>query len=544
MTVTLDPMRGVAEAMLRQLAPPPPPKARKWATPGELAKALDHTTVQTPALDVIDRELVNLADGDDDRLQIYCPPQEGKSQRVSRRFPTWLLAHDRTLRIGIVSYNDAKALRWGKAIRRDVQSNPQLGIKLRQDSRAAGHWETEQGGGIFCVGIGGGITGEAVDILIIDDPFRGRAEAESKTYRDAVWDWWESNGSTRASANFKVVLMNTRWHEDDLSGRLLKKEPGRWRVVSIPAIAGKDIAVKQPDGSLKTVWVSDGPDPLGRQPGEELVSVQGRKRGYFHSLHEIRSPYVWRSIYQQNPVAAEGNLFRRGSFRYWHDMPADPSRHGVLGGKRVDLDGRVVYLDDCWRFATVDLAASVKTSADWTVVAAWAIGPDGDLVLLDRVRVRVVEEDHWDAARPLVSRWALSSVFVEKSFISSTMVIEATKAGIPVEPVAADTDKVTRAIPATSKLKAGRAWFPAGASWLDVWCDELAAFPSGTNDDQVDTFSYAARVVSAHWLPQESAEQEQARRAGGRPDDGAIGAAFAAATGAQPNGTNFMTMNY
>jgi len=544
MTVTLDPIRGVAEAMLRQLAPAPPPPARKWATPGALARVLDHTTRQTPALDIIDRELVDLADGDVDRVQLYMPPQEGKSQRVSRRFPTWLLEHDPTLRIAIVSYNDRKALRWGKAVLRDVRSNPQLGIRLRPDTRAAGHWETEQGGGIICVGIGGGITGEPVDVLIIDDPFRGRAEAESPTYRDAAWDWWESNGSTRLSSRGKVVVMMTRWHEDDLAGRLLKHEPGRWRVVSIPAIAGKDITVKGGDGAEQTVWVADGPDPLGRQPGEELVSVQGRKPGYFHGLHAVRSPYVWRSVYQQNPVAAEGNLFRRNLFRYWHEMPPDLSRHGVLNGARVDLGDRTVQLDDCWRFATVDLAASVKTSADWTVVAAWAISPDGDLILLDRVRVRVVEEDHWDVVRPLVSKWVLSSVFVEKSFISSTLGIDATRAGIPVEPVAADHDKVTRAIPATSRMKTGRVWFPAGASWLDEWCDELAAFPSGTNDDQVDTLSYAARVVSAHWLPQEPAEAEAARRSGGRADDGAIAAAFAAATGAQPNGTDFMSMQY
>lgn len=543
MPVTLDPVRGVAEAMLRHYAPPPPRPPRKWASPGAMASALDRTNRTTPALELIDQALVELADGDTDRLQIYMPPQEGKSQRVSRRFPAWLLAHDPTLRIAIVSYSDGKALRWGKQIRRDIYAHPELGITLRKDSRAAGLWETEQGGKLICVGIGGGITGEPVDILIVDDPVRGRAEAESPTYRDTAWDWWESNGSTRLSSRGKVVLMMTRWHEDDLAGRLLKEEPGRWKVLSIPAIAGKDLVVKGGDGAEHTVWAHDGPDLLGRQPGEELPSVQGRKPGYFHGLHEIRSAYVWRSVFQQQPVAAEGNLFRRGSFRYWQAMPPDPSRHGLTGGQRVDLGDRVVYLDDCWRFATVDLAASTKTSADWTVVAAWAISPDGDLILLDRIRKRVVEDDHWDLARPLISRWALSTVFVEKSFISSTMVIDATKSGVPVEPVAADTDKVTRAIPASTRLKAGRVQFPAGAPWLDEWCDELAAFPSGTNDDQVDTLSYAARVLAAHWLPQESADQVDARRAG-RPDEGAIGAAFTAATGSHPNGTDFMSLNY
>lgn len=537
MSLTLDPVRGVAEAMMRLYAPPPPKPARKWATPGVMAKALDRSTRTTAALDLIDRELVELADGQVDKLMIFCPPQEGKSQKVSRRFPAWLLSHDPTLRIGIVSYSDGKAARWGRQIRRDLMAHPELGIALRRDSRAAGRWETEQGGGLVCAGLSAGITGEPLDVLIIDDPVRGRAEAESATYREAAWDWWESNGSTRMSSRGKVIVMMTRWHEADLAGQLLKAEPGEWRVVNIPAIAGKDITVKGGDGTEQTMWVHDGPDPLGRQPGEELVSVQRRKPGHFLHLFKVRSAYVWRSVFQQRPVAAEGNLFRRENFRYWQQVRADPDRHGRMGGQRAECGDRVVYLDDCWRFATVDLAASLRTSADWTVVAAWAISPDGDLILLDRARARVKEGDHWGLARPLMERWALDTVYVEQSFISATMVIDATASGVPVQPVNADTDKLTRALPATTRIKAGKVWFPAGADWLDVWCDELAAFPTGTNDDQVDTLSYAARVVAAHWLPAEPAPEQRQRVT---QNEGVIGAAYEAATGAHPNGMNYL----
>lgn len=462
------------------------PPVRRWATPGEMAAALDPTHRTTPALDRIDDELVEIAELRNDRLMVFMPPQEGKSQKISRRFPAWLLSTDPTLRIAIVSYAGDKAIRWGRQIRRDLLTYPDLGIELRADSRAAGRWETTRGGGLICVGIAGGITGEPCDVLIVDDPIEGRAEAESKTYRDAAWDWWESNGSTRLSSRGRVVFMMTRWHEDDLAGRLLKNEPGRWRVLKIPAIA-------------------DSPnDPIGREVGEELPSVQSRKPGYFRWLQEHRSAYVWRSVYQQNPTAAEGNLFRRPDFRYWKPMPADTTRHGATGGRRVDCDGRAVYLDDCWRFATIDLAASKRTSADWTVVSAWGITPDGDLVLLDRARSRAEEAEHFELARPLISRWALDCVFVEQSFITATFVIDATASGIPVQPLKADTDKITRALPATTRVKGHRAWFPAAADWLDEWTDELASFPSGTHDDQVDTFSYAARVAAAHWLPAES----------------------------------------
>lgn len=493
------------------------PKTRKWASPGAMATALDPTHRQTAMLDLIDRELVDLLDGDNgDRLAISCPPQEGKSQKVSRRTPAWLLAHDPTLRIAIVSYAANKAERWGRQIRRDILAHPQLGITLRQDSRAAGRWETEQGGQLVCVGMAGGITGEPVDVLIIDDPVEGRAEAESQTYRDAAWDWWESNGSTRLSSRGKVLLMMTRWHEDDLAGRLFANEPGEWRIVSIPAIASEN-------------------DPLGRAPGEELLSVQRRKPGYFRHLQLTRSAYVFNSIYQQTPTAAEGNLFKRQDFRYWHPMPADPARHGRLSGARIDLGSRVVMLDDTWRFITVDLAASKRTSADWTVASAWAIA-DGDLILLDRGRERLEKTEHWDLVQPLQQRWAIDTVYIEETFISSTLAIDATRAGIPVQPVTPDTDKITRALPATSRVKQHRVWFPAAADWLDIWCDELASFPTAAHDDQVDTLSYAARVVSAHWV----ADEAPARPA--RDDDTAT-QAYAAATG-HTTSTDFMSVSY
>lgn len=320
-----------------------------------------------------------------------------------------------------------------------------------------------------------------------------------------------------------LVSHNTRWHEDDLAGRLEAREPGDWRTVRIPAIAGPG-------------------DPLGRRPGEELVSVQKRTSGYFRKLQQTRSAYVWNSIFQQTPTAAEGNLFKRQDFRYWQQMPADRSWHGVMAGQRVDLGGRTVMLDDCWRFITVDLAASKRTSADWTVASAWAISPDGDLVLLDRNRGRLEEAEHWDHVRPLQQRWHADTVFIEQSFISTTLAVDATAAGIPVQPLTADTDKITRAIPATNRLRQGRVWFPAHVDWLDDWCDELASFPSAAHDDQVDTLSYAARVVSAHWLPSETALEVEARRSAQR-EDGPIEQAYAAATGGSA-GLDLMSINY
>lgn len=434
-------------------------------------------TWRTPALDLICEELVRLADGDSDRLMVFIPPQEGKSTTVSQWFPVWLLESDPTLRIAVVSYQAQKAVKWGRRVRNLLVENPKLGVRIKSDTRAADHWETEAGGGMISVGIEGGISGEPVDVLIIDDPVRGRAEAESKTYREMAWDWWESNGSTRLSSRGRVVLMTTRWHTDDLAGRILTEEPEDWRVVSIPAVAERD-------------------DQLGRAPGVELQSVQGRPPGWFHKLQKQRSSYVWQSIYQQRPTAAQGNLFKRGNWRYWEPV----TDYGGVG-TAISLGGTVVGLDQCWRFATVDLATSMRTSGDFTVAAAWALTLGGDLVLLDRVRDRISEADHFERIRPLIGRYRLDTLFVESRMFGTTLVYEAGAAGIPLSELKADKDKLTRALPAAGRQTQRRVWLPARAPWLDEWLDECAEFPTGAHDDQVDVLAYAVRVAVTGWSP-------------------------------------------
>jgi predicted phage terminase large subunit-like protein len=438
-----------------------------------MAVDLEPNTRQTPALKVLDRELVDLAELRNRRLIFCMPPQEGKSERVSRRFPAWLLDYDGSLRIGVVSYEKETAVRWGRVVKRDLQ-HELLGISLLEDSQAAGRWETFDGGGMYCVGVGGALTGRPIDVLIIDDPFKDRAQAESPVYRQRVWDWWENVGQTRLSPRGIVILILTRWHEDDLGGRLEKA--GGWRVVKIPAIAETDN------------------DVLDRKEGEEMISAQGRPKGHFVKLRETLSPYTWLSLYQQRPSPAEGNILRRADFRYWHRM-----------GELFVTDGHTFSLPDCRRFITVDLAASKRTSADWSVASAWALSPFGELLLLDRVRARLGEEDHFDLVQPLRSKWLNPAdlVHVEATFHDSTFVYAAGSAGIPIAKLVADTDKITRSLAAANMLKAHRAYFPPADAvpWLKEWEDELAGFPNGAaHDDQVDTFSYAAEVALRDWV--------------------------------------------
>ena len=295
-------------------------RARKWARPGDMARTLDPGTRDSPALRLIDRELALLADHkvDADSLAIFCPPQEGKSQRVARRYPEWLLAHDPSLCIAIVSYEKELATRWGLQILRDIShAGDALPISVMPDSSAAGRWDTPEEGGLYCVGVGGALTGRPVHVLVIDDPHKGREEAESPVYRERAWDWWENVAIERMAPGGIVVFIATRWHTDDLAARVLSRPgPRRWRVLTMPAIAGDR-------------------DVLGRAPGEEFPSIRGREPGYFASLQATMSSYVFASVYQQNPVAAAGNFFRRQSFRYWRPGDGlDPARLAARGDLR------------------------------------------------------------------------------------------------------------------------------------------------------------------------------------------------------------------
>ena len=508
------------------------PKTRTWATPGELARALDPGTRESLALRMINLQLVKLADHrvPADGLMIFCPPQEGKSTAVSRRFPEWLLQHNPSLRIAIVSYEQEMAVRWGRQILRDIRhAGPRLlDVSIMADSSAAGRWDTPQGGGVYCVGVGGALTGRPVDVLVIDDPVKGREEAESQVMRERAWDWWENVALTRLAPGGVVCLMMTRWHESDLAGRILSgPSPLRWRVLSIPAI-------------------SQGPgDPLGRGEGEEFPSIRDRQPGYFANLRATITPYVWQSIYMQTPTAAQGNVFRRAAFRYWRTTVGQPNPASILArrhmaGAWIELEGRRVDLTDpaVWKFATCDVAASEKTSADWTVVSVWAIDREGDLILLDMARARVEMSDHFAMAKPLRDRWAFDLLYVEHQWWSKTLITDARAAGIPVAEVQADTDKLTRAIPAAGRVHAGKVHFPADAPWLEDFENELASFPRGAHDDMVNTLAYAARIAAAHWTPADP----PARKPPVGPELERIAAAYAAATGNGGHEIDIMTV--
>ncbi len=436
---------------------------------------------------------------DESGLMVTMPPQHGKSTTVSKKLPVRYLAANPDHRLLLTSYEDTKASRWGREVRNLITAREEwLGISISADSKAVNRWQLDGfDGSMICAGVGGPLTGEPGELIIIDDPVKNREEANSEPIQSRNWEWYTDVVMTREQADSKVLLVMTRWSEGDLGGMILEEEPEDWRVVNLPAIAGDD-------------------DVLGRKPGEALCEELHPLEKLLKQKRRMRSRFA--AIYQGTPTAPEGHKFKRSDFRYATVEHADEAYYRLAHTPdKVEL----VRVADCFRFSTVDVAATEKKSADWTVVSTWDLAPiyDGDdptaLILVDRRRVRV--EVHLpllvDVHKVQKPNW----IGVEKATYGLAVIKAARRHGLPVRKLKAESDKVSRSETAQTWLQNHRVFFPRGADWLSEWEHELLLFPNGRFDDQVDTLGYAAIeadkiVLPDRRQPEPSSRQRKARR--------------------------------
>jgi hypothetical protein len=246
-------------------------------------------------VELLSKKFAAVAMGEIPRLMVFMPPQHSKSTIVSEWGPTWYLGNFPRKRVILASYAAEFAASWGRKVRNNLlEFGGQFGLRLADDSKAASEWSTHAGGGMLTAGMGGGITGRPADLMIIDDPFKNSEQAGSRLYRDSVWDTWQSAAVTRLQPGAGVIVMHTRWHEDDLAGRLLAApDASRWEVLCLPALAGPD-------------------DPLGRAPGDALWPERFSTDDLAVRRQEVGS-YFWNALYQQDPPSLTGHALY-GSF--------------------------------------------------------------------------------------------------------------------------------------------------------------------------------------------------------------------------------------
>lgn len=462
-----------------------------FPAPGDLAQALVPATVQTPALELIDQELVAALKqseaGFSPRLMIFMPPQEGKSERASHFFPLWLLMHNHDLRIGIVSYDKSTAERWGRDIRNDINNfdgsdgQLDLGLRLRMGSKSAGRWQLDgHRGGVYCVGIDGALTGRAVDVLIVDDPVKNRADADSKLIRQQAKDFWTSTARTRFGPNTIIVIIQTRWHEDDLSGWLLEeaKRPGMppWRIVNIPAKAEK--TEDQYGNPIPNML----PDSLGREIGEYLISARGRDREMWEQTENEVGSRDWAALYQQRPAPETGNIFLRKWWRYYEHPRAIRQPDGSY---RALAPGRLIQSWDC-AFKDTD-------QSDFVVGGVWH--QNGyEVTLLDMIAIRADVVGTCQAMLELSMKWPQAHLKLVEDKANGPAVISVMRKKIGgIVEYQPKGSKLARAYAVAPFCEAGNVFLPSPsmAPWISEYVTQMASFPNAANDDMVDMTTQA-----------------------------------------------------
>jgi predicted phage terminase large subunit-like protein len=409
------------------------------------------------------RKLEAVERGEIRRLMVFLPPGSAKSHYANVMFSAWFVGRNPKAALLVCSASGSLAEQWGRRVRNIVAQPlfPRIfGASLSQDSTAADRWATTEGGQYYAAGVGSSIVGRRADLCVLDDPVADREHADSPNERERLWQWYKWDLWTRLKPAAAVILIQTRWSEDDLAGRLLADaEAGgeHWEVVSIPALAEDD-------------------DPLGRAPGDPLWPDWFKPEMFAEARRNARS---WSALYQQRPMPESGDYFKADWFRYFSEPPARATLH-VYGASdyAVTADG-----------------------GDWTVHVVAGVDPDDNLYVLDLWRGRTAS-DKWIEAlldmaeqwRPL--DWAEETGQIVKSigpFLEQRM--NERRVYFSRQQFTSARDKPTRAQSIRARMAMGKVYLPKNAPWVADLTAELLSFPAGRHDDCVDVLSLLGRLL-------------------------------------------------
>lgn len=422
-----------------------------------------HHLVMVEGLEMIERNEIDV-------LILTLPPGSAKSSYGSVAFPAWYLGRNPKNCIIAASHTGELAERFGRKVRNTIQSQIHKSIfpasGVASDSAAAGRWETTEKGEYFAAGVGGSITGRRADLCLIDDPVKSREEADSATIRQKQWDWWRDDLSTRLKPGAGVVIIMTRWHEDDLAGRLiddLKSSRKRVKIISIPMEAQED-------------------DPLGREVGEPLwpewftpIMIEEAKR----------EPRTWSALYQQAPRPIGGGEFKREWLNHWIKQPAS-------GNKIIIVDPS---------------SGKSKTRGDFTSMWVIGRGQDENLYVLDGLRDRLNLTERCEELFKLVRKWKPAGVGYEQYGLQADiefikMQQEAQQYRFKIIELGGGIkkeDRIRRLIPL---FQGAEIWLPQslikvgsdGHNYdvIEMFIQEYLSFPVGAHDDALDNL---ARIV-------------------------------------------------
>ena len=421
----------------------------------------------------LERFSKQVANRESPRLMLFMPPRHGKSTLASQNFPAWHLGHHPEHDIITASYSASLAMDFSKMVR-DKAASPKYrnifpGKGLDPDNKNAEGWKTKHGGVYVPAGVGGPMTGRGAHILVIDDPVKNREEAESETTRNTIKNWYTSTAYTRLAPGGGVLVILTRWHEDDLAGWLLSQADqgaDQWEVVRYPAIAEQDEEHRKTGEALHPARY---PLPALQQ----IKKAVGRRD--------------WRALYQQDPIGEEGDYFSAKDLKFY------------TRDERPPLDELAIY-------AAWDLAIGTKEHNDFSVGLVAGIDRQLNLWLLDAYRGRWTSLEIVENLFACYDRWRPAITGIERTHVEQAigpLLTEQKRAqrklAFRIEPLKPGRrDKRSRAAPIRGLMEMGRVYLPREKEWADDLVDELLKFPNGKHDDQVDAIAWLGQMIEMY----------------------------------------------
>lgn len=418
-----------------------------------------------------------VVDGTIKRLLLMLPPGSAKSTYASVVFPPFYMGVHAGSNLISLSYGDVLAKKFGRrcrSIARSAEYQRVFQTGLVGDNKAVDDWSIQNASSYMCGGMLSGITGHRADGLIIDDPIKGREDADSDTIREKVWEAYKSDIRTRLKPKGWIVLIGTRWHEDDPIGRILPdgyegqsgwvtaKDGERWYVLNLPAQCERQ------------------DDPLGRQPGEYLWT-EWFSPEHWEQERKSQGPRNWLALYQQRPASEGGDYFKREWLRYYdHERPPP--------------------------HMTIYMAADYAVTAndgDWTVIGVFGITPDDDIYILDWWRQQASSDVWAEAICDLVLKWHPLELIEEAGQIAKGVgpFLEKRqrerRAYCAHKLYTSAENKPTRAQAIRGRIAQGKLYIPKLLGWMDAFVYEVLKFrPGATVDDQVDVLSLLGRRLA------------------------------------------------
>jgi len=383
------------------------------------------------------------------RIIFNAPPRHGKSEGVSHWLPTWFLDHFPDKRVILGSHGDDLASDWGLKVRDKFTSDFDTWTRLRKDKRRIDNWTTVQGGGMRSMGVGGSITGRGGDLIVVDDAHKDWAEAMSFGARKRITGWFNATLYPRLEPGGSIIVMQTRWHEDDLSGYLFREHSDNWVLIRLPAIAEEE-------------------DLLGRSPGDALCPERF-SREQLDQIQEAMGTQLFAGLYQQRPAPLEGNLVRRDWFRRYEDLPET---------------------FDCV-IQSWDMNFKATDGGSFVVGQVWGRS-SGKFFLLDQVRGRWSFVETQRHMRLLSVRWPEAREKYVEEAANGPAIISSLTDEIPgIIPIRVKNSKGARLAAVSGFIESGNVYLPKDSLEAENLIEEVCTFPYGMNDDQVDAMTQA-----------------------------------------------------